>query len=277
MDYRNHLMIKKTDRNRNSFYWEYDKYEEGARAVRSWGDGGVLSLWIDYHDDEMYNAVRTGKDKKASEYHYNEQMLCTRRIDPDLTQIRENYDDKYRLTGCVDEEGRLTSYQYNGLSQLTQLTQVTQADGSTMVLSYDEDGRLVRKQNPAGDCVEWYYNADDTLQKTIDETGAETAYDKHWNLSRVTLPNGSAMEWEYDDRGNCISSKNALGAVEAYTYDKLNRLIKAKAADGNEVSLTYNAYEEVIHAKDRHTEIDFTYSILGSMTSRTQARVPVQQ
>ena len=26
MDYRNHLMIKKTDRDKNSFYWEYDKY-----------------------------------------------------------------------------------------------------------------------------------------------------------------------------------------------------------------------------------------------------------
>lgn len=38
LKYRNHLLIRKTDRNRNSFYWEYDKYEDGARAVRTWGD-----------------------------------------------------------------------------------------------------------------------------------------------------------------------------------------------------------------------------------------------
>ena len=57
LTYRNHLMIKKVDRNKNAFYWEYDHYEDGAKAVRTWGDGGVLSLWMEYHDDEKYNAV----------------------------------------------------------------------------------------------------------------------------------------------------------------------------------------------------------------------------
>ena len=57
LKYRNHLLVKKTDRNKHSFYWEYDKYEDGARALHTWGDEGVLSLWIDYHDDEGYNTV----------------------------------------------------------------------------------------------------------------------------------------------------------------------------------------------------------------------------
>lgn len=41
-------MIKKEERDKNSFYWEYDKCEDGARAVRTWGDSGILSLWIDF-------------------------------------------------------------------------------------------------------------------------------------------------------------------------------------------------------------------------------------
>lgn len=36
LEYRNHLLVRKIDRNKNSFYWKYDKYEEGARAVGTW-------------------------------------------------------------------------------------------------------------------------------------------------------------------------------------------------------------------------------------------------
>ena len=38
LEYRNHLLVRKIDRNKNFFYWKYDKYEEGARAVGTWGD-----------------------------------------------------------------------------------------------------------------------------------------------------------------------------------------------------------------------------------------------
>ena len=296
MDYRNHLMTKKTDREKNSFYWEYDKYEDGARAVRSWGDGGVLSLWIDYHDDEMYNAVRSGKNKKACEYHYNENRLCVRTVYPDLTEIRENYDDKYQLISRIDEEGRQTKYTYNELSLITG---IIRPDSSKIQLEYDEEGRLIKKQNPEGDCVEWVYNEDDTLMKTIDENGAESVftynqdklvekicnpdgeaimltYDGHNNLRKVVLPNGCMSEWKYDYRGNCLSYRSPLGAVETYDYDSLNRLVHAKLADGNEVTLGYNSYEDVIRAKDKHTEVAFTYDILGNVISRTEGERKLQ-
>jgi len=148
--------------------------------------------------------------------------------------------------------------------------------------------------NPEGGSRKWIYNNDDdTLDKIVDEAGVETAYqynkyrlvekvvyankaeihfeyDRHLNLSKVTLPDGSSSSWEYDWRGNCLTATNALGAVEAYRYDKLNRLVGAKLADGNEVQLAYDGYEDILHAKDRHTEVDFTYTILGSLASRTQ-------
>ena len=50
-------------------------------------------------------------------------------------------------------------------------------------------------------------------------------YDSYLNLSKVTLPDGSFSTWEYDQRGNCLTAKNPLGAVETYKYDNLNRMI----------------------------------------------------
>ena len=41
-------------------------------------------------------------------------------------------------------------------------------------------------------------------------------------------------------------------------------------ADGNEIQLAYDGYEGVLHAKDKQAEVDFTYTILGSLASRTQ-------
>lgn len=67
-----------------------------------------------------------------------------------------------------------------------------------------------------------------------------------------------------------------MGAVETYGYDRLNRLAHAKLADGNEVTLAYNSYEDVILAKDKHTEVAFTYDILGNVTSRTEGERKLQ-
>ena len=290
LEYRNHLLVRKIDRNKNSFYWKYDKYEEGARAVGTWGDGDVLNLQIDYYDEERYNTVRIQQENRLSEYHYDERMLCTKIIYPDLTETREEYNDKYQLISQTDEEGRFTLYQYNGWSQITA---VTRADASKVCFSYDETGRLVEVKNPEGGIRQWVYHDDDTLEKTVDEAGMETVYqynqyklvekviyanhaevlleyDSYLNLSKVTLPDGSFSTWEYDQRGNCLTAKNPLGAVETYKYDNLNRMIGVKLADGNEVQLTYDAYDNVLCAKDRKTQVEFTYTILGNIASRRQ-------
>lgn len=104
------------------------------------GDGDVLNLQIDYYDEERYNTVRIQQENRLSEYHYDERMLCTKIIYPDLTETREEYNDKYQLISQTDEEGRFTLYQYNGWSQITA---VTRADASKVCFSYDETGRLV--------------------------------------------------------------------------------------------------------------------------------------
>ena len=296
LTYRNHLMIKKVDRNKDAFYWEYDCYEDGAKVIHAWGDGGVLSLWMEYCEEAGYKAVRTNPNNNPTEYHYNDKMLCTKIVYPDLTETRETYNELYQLESAIDEEGRFTKYRYDEYSRIIE---IIQADSSKIQLVYDDAGRLIKQRKPEGDCLEWVYNEDDTLIKTIDENGVESTfaynqdklvekvwnadgevitltYDKHKNLSKIVLPNGSTSEWNYDYKGNCLSHTGPLGAVERYTYDKLNRLIKANLSDGNEVTLAYNSYEDVILAKDKYTEIAFTYDILGNVTSRTEGERKLQ-
>ena len=287
--YQNHLIVQKTDRNQHSFYWKYDGSGPGARVTETWGDGGVLSGKIKYHDDERYNEV-TDSLGNTIEYHYNEDKICTKIVYADSSQTTEAFNERFELISQTDEEGRITSYSYDDWSQVTK---ITSPDGSEVLFEYDDDGRLISVTNPAGAERQWLYSDDGTLQSSIDEAGAETSYlynenklveavsnsrgdtirleyDKHQNLSRVTLPDGTTSSWEYDYRGNCLSETNPLGAVQKFQYDELNRLVRANLADGNEVLLSYNAYDDVIRAKDKQTEVSYEYTALGSIRSWKQ-------
>ncbi|WP_427108127.1 RHS repeat domain-containing protein [Lysinibacillus xylanilyticus] len=74
----------------------------------------------------------------------------------------------------------------------------------------------------------------------------------------------------YDRGGNCTTTTNPLGATEKFRYDNLNRLVRANLSDGNDVQLKYDAYDDVIFAKDNYTQVAFDYTILGSLISREQ-------
>ncbi|WP_432702810.1 RHS repeat domain-containing protein [Lysinibacillus sphaericus] len=52
--------------------------------------------------------------------------------------------------------------------------------------------------------------------------------------------------------------------------------MRAHLSDGNDVQLKYNAYDDIIFAKDNHTQVAFDYTILGSLTSRKQGGKQVQ-
>ncbi|MEY9972703.1 RHS repeat-associated protein [Lysinibacillus sp. RC46] len=86
----------------------------------------------------------------------------------------------------------------------------------------------------------------------------------------MTLPDGTSSTWAYDRSGNCTTTTNPLGATEKFRYDNLNRLVRANLSDGNDVQLKYNAYDDVVFAKDNHTQVAFDYTILGSLISREQ-------
>ncbi|RTQ92861.1 DUF6531 domain-containing protein [Lysinibacillus telephonicus] len=284
--YNNHLMTQKIDRNNNSFFWQYDGPTTGARVIKTWGDGNVLAGELSYH--EGYNEITNSLGHKSF-YYFNEDNLCTKIVHPDGSEVSYEYNKDFELLQEVDEDGRVTTYSYD---EWANPVTITLAD-STLSYQYDEKDRLIQAVNAEGGCRQWLYNDNGTLQATILEDGTKTeysynedhlidtvtnaqghmvslTYDKHLNLSKVTLPDGTSSTWEYDDRGNCIATTNPLGATEKYRYDYLNRLVQATLSDGNNVQLQYDGYDDVVFAKDNHTQVSFDYTILGSLKSREQ-------
>ncbi|WP_051336089.1 DUF6531 domain-containing protein [Aquimarina latercula] len=287
MEYENHLMIKKTDRNGQAFYWEYDGKKTGAKCIRTWGDGGILSGTIEYN--KGYNVITNSLDQESI-YYFNNQNLCTQVTDPMGDHIFHEYTPYMEPYRDIDEEGNITGYSYDDRGNLIGLHQ---PDGSVIGFVYDEKDRLVLTKDPAGGSVvktfendrlhavigldggvtSFEYNNQGLIQEVRDNAGNRTFlnYDEDHNLNKLTLPNNAESTWEYDPWGRCLHTKNSEDHQQQFFYDELDRIYQIRQADNNLIKLKYNAYDEIIQTIDqKKREVNFDYTPMGSLKMREE-------
>ncbi|QHS63724.1 RHS repeat-associated core domain-containing protein [Chitinophaga agri] len=290
IEYRDHLMIKKTDRGGQSFYWEYDNRK---RCVHTWGDGGLLEGWIAYHPEEGYNDV-TDALGNTTRYHYTADFLVTQITDALGYSRFYEYTEDFELYREIDEEGTLKGYVYDDRGNCIK---VDQPDGSSYTFAYDDTGRMLVSKDPQGNTrsfvyyedekkkgllhtvtdtatsmVTFYYNENNLLSHIINHKRHRTLleYDDDHNLSLLVSPDGGRSTWEYDNWGQCMITRNPLGQARYFKYDALGRVTDLILPDGNEIKLQYNAYEEVIWLKDKHRELRFDYTPMGRLKLREE-------
>lgn len=288
--YRNHMMVEKTDRNGQAFYWEYD---DQGRCIHTWGDGGILEGWIEYHPRDGYNLV-TNSQGQTTTYYYTPDFLVTQVKDPLGNSRFTEYTDDQEVYREIDEEANVTGYSYD---ERGNRIRVEQPDGSAYTFSYDADDRLVLTTDAQGGSRTYIYykkgkhsgllhtiteadgritilryNEQNLLRKVEDDQERNTvlAYDADFNLSALTLPDGGQAGWEYDAWGHCVRSTNPLGQEQHFRYDALGRATEVFMPDGNHIRLQYDAYEDVVHASDKHYDIRYDYTPLGSLKMREE-------
>lgn len=290
--YQNHLMTEKTDRNGQTFYWEYDGFDTKARCIHTYGDGGLLEGRIEYK--KGYNIVTNSLGEKTI-YYYDEDGLTTQVTDALGNHVFHQYTGFMEPYRDIDEEGNITGYVYD---ERGNLKAVQKPDGAVINYKYDDEGKLQLKTDAEGNASVYVYKnnllsavveADQSvtsyeyeehgLIRTISNNkGQKTLlyYDSDHNLIRMVFPNGDEAKWEYDIWGRCITSTNPENQSQRYTYDLLDRVIKVRKYDGNNVQLKYNAYEEVVLAEDDQHRVKFEYTPLGSLKAREENGVRIQ-
>lgn len=283
--YENHLMVEKTDRNGQTFYWEYDRQK---RCIHTFGDGGLLEGWIEYHPDLGYNEVTNGQGHTTT-YYYTPAFLVTQVKDPLGNSTFTDYTADFEVYRQIDEEGNVTGYTYD---QMGNRTSMIQPDGSTYSYAYDETGRMILMANPEGGSRTIIYN-DELLHTVTEADGSITVfrfnernllskiednqdnptlfrYDEDANLVSMTLPNGGTSDWAYDVWGNCIRYSSPLKDEQRFKYDALGRVTEIYMPDGNHIHLQYDAYHDILHAKDKHHDVRYEYSPTGSLRMREE-------
>jgi RHS repeat-associated protein len=290
IEYHDHKMVKKTDRNGQSFYWEYDNKN---RCVHTWGDGGILEGFIEY--GKGYNTV-TNSLGEVTTYYYDENNVCVQETDHYGNHRYTEYTEDFNVYREIDECGNITGYAYDERSRLIEKTLpdgstaqyhynefnqpvlIINPDGSSQTFGYDDMRRLRFNNYPTKRTVTYEYNVEGQLAAVI-ETGNRKSvitYDEDSNLAALQLTDGSTVHWKYDALGRCVQSANTVGQVRHFEYDRLNRMCNMHLPDGNTVRLAYNAYEEVVQVADRHSNVQFEYTPMGKLKKRKQQNAEVQ-
>lgn len=290
IQFRNHRMVAKTDRNGQTFYWEYDNK---GRCTHTWGDGGILEGWLEYYPENGYNTV-TNSLGHVTTYYYTPDFLVTQIKDPLGNSRFTEYTDEFDIYRQIDEEANITGYSYD---ERGNRIRIEKPDGSAFTFNYDAEDRLTLVTDPHGNSRTYIYykhgqhrglvhtvteatgsitifryNAQNLLSKIEDDQGHTTLleYDEDHNLSVLTLPDKGLASWEYDAWGHCIKAVNPLQQEQSFRYDALGRATDAHLVDGNHVELQYNAYMQVVQVRDKHHHVHYGYTPLGNLKMREE-------
>ncbi|WP_281321936.1 DUF6531 domain-containing protein [Flavobacterium aestivum] len=293
IEFENHLMVKKTDRNGQTFYWEYDAQN---RCIHTWGDGGWQEGWIEYHTEEGYNR-NTDANGAVTTYYYEPSQLITQIKDPMGNSIFYDYTEFMELYREIDQEGRITGFSYDDMGNKTG---TTYPDGTEEMMLYDDENRPSIAIDPEGQKTIYLYNDEKAHQlKTIiapDKTSThftynkngllatvaknnnqlELVYDQQYNLVEWRENDQKLKSWEYNHRGRVRAVYTPMQMADYFTYDALDRVQQIVERDSNIIEFSYNNYDEVIALKDSKNSIKFSYTPMGSLASREQNGVKVR-
>ncbi|MCW5518549.1 RHS domain-containing protein [Aureitalea sp. L0-47] len=293
MEYENHLMVKKTDRNGQSFYWEYDGKKTGAKCIKTWGDGGILAGTIEYGKGKNIVTNSLGHE---TIYYFDENNLCTQVTDPEGGHVFHQYTDYMEPYRDIDEVGNITGYSYDDRGNLTGLHApdgtvatfiyddedrvilIKPPDGGSSTKVYDED-KLIATIAPSGAMTSYAYNDKGLLHTITDNAGNTThlLYDADLNLEKTIVNGEKRASWRYDAWGRVLETNNSEKYRQQYYYDALDRVTQIQKADKSAIRFKYNAYQDIIETLDsKKHKIKFDYTPIGSLKNREENGVKVE-
>lgn len=286
-----HHMVRHTDRNGLSFYYEYDKVPADAwRVKHAWGDGGLYDYRFEYFD--VINERRiTDSLGHVSIVKLDECGLPINEIDPLGGMTTYEYDDAGRTTAVVDPDSHRTLYVYDERGNLLSLTR---PDGKTIVAEFNASNKATSVTDPNGALWQQVWNTRGLLTQQITPLGAESTYeyDTHGqlvgftnplkartvlafdvlgNLTRLTDALGHATDFAYDVRGNVTSKTDPLRQTTRYAYDAKNRLTQAVLPSGASIACAYDHEDNLACYTDENgAETRLEYFGQGEIKRRIQ-------
>lgn len=286
--YKNHCLVRHTDRKHLSFYYAYDACNAGGRCLHAWGDGGLYNYRFEFQDLDGQTHV-TDSLGNRSIVQYDNRYQITQEIDASGAATQYLYDEAGRTTVVIDPLGRKTNYQYDAAGNLIELIR---PDGSSVRMSYDHQNNpvqitdprsnvwqqdfngvgLVKRQiSPMGATTEYRYNRQGDLSAVFDPLGAQTRFsrDSFGNLTGITDPLGHQTQLSNDALGNPVSITDPTGARTVYRYDAKSRLIKILRPTHHAVQCTYDTEDNLATYRDEAgNETRFEYTGLNEVARR---------
>jgi RHS repeat-associated protein len=180
-------------------------------------------------------------------------------------------DGKGRLVGVLDSHDQRQSMAYDGHGNLVSFTE---RDGAVTVHAYDGRGRKTRTVTPEGADLTYGWDDQDRITTLVTETGSVVSFEYanevtrdpsvildalggrtelEWEsgqLIRVLDPVGVAVGFEYDDFGDLVATRNAVGDVAKIVRDLAGRPVAAISPSGAQTHFGYDRAGLLIRRED---------------------------
>jgi len=287
--YQNHLMVKEIWRNGTVWTFTYDGKGTGAKCIEVRGTDDLLHYTFDYSDRHC-TLVRDSLGYTKSFYHHNGRVI--KYVDPEKGEWNSHYNSFSELEMETDPMGNTTSYLHDkwgnvvkviepdgSLTQMEYydpynkhlLTEATDPRGGKWEWNYDEVGNLTERKTPLGATTAFKYEKG-LLHSLTDALGAttEVLYDRQKNIKRIKAPNEGITEYEYDRLGQCTAITNPHQLRQLRHYDLLGRVELVQDFDDNNISLKYDAMDNVVRYSDAYKDIRYRYKGLNKLIERTE-------
>jgi RHS repeat-associated protein len=259
-------------------------YDDRGHLARMTGpDGAVVTVACDaagqpvevvrpggarsrYERDQFGRTVRvTGPGGRVTSLDWTTEGRLSSRTLPDGAREAWSWDAEGNPTRYESPVGAVTSYEQGPFDKITNMRW---PDGTRAEFRYDHQLRLTEIIHGG---MSWRYEYD-VVGRMIAETdynGATTtyAYDAAGQFTRRVNAVGQEAVLRYDVLGN-IAEHIADGAVTAFGYDPIGRLVYARNADA-EVWLQRDAVGRVTAETCNGRTVATQYDLAGQVTRRT--------
>ena len=196
------------------------------------------------------------------------------------------YDAVGRLKSARDTTGLTMAYDYDSLNRMTRVfypdgtsEETDYAMGSLPGMTQDRAGRksyydydalkrLVRMQDALGQTLQMDYDAAGNLTQLLDAQGHSTrwAYDASGRVTGKQYHDGASEGYGYS-QGLLAQTTNARGLTTRYGYDRNANLTLVDYPNMADVTLSYNALDDVEQISDGVGTHGFGYSPTGRLIS----------
>jgi YD repeat-containing protein len=216
------VLVKETNRNGLSFYFEYNWNDPEGWCTRTWGDGGIYDRRIFYDEIMHVTIVDDGRGGKT-QYRGNDAGLVDLEISPQGVYTRYEWDSvQYVKTAQIDGE-------VDGVGDRTEW-------------EYDARGNLIRETDALGHETRWSYNDLNLELERVDALGStwKHQYDSRGKLVRATNPLGEVTRFKHDKRGNLVSVEDAKGRTARLRYTPAGELCEVIDAEGGSTAIAFD-------------------------------------
>jgi len=283
-------MVKEIWRNGTVWAFTYDGKGTGVKCVEVRGSEDLLHYTFDYSDPHC-TLVRDSLGYTKAFHHHNGRVI--KYIDPEKGEWNSHYNSFSELEMETDPLGNTTSYLHDkwgnvvkviepdgSLTQMEYydpynkhlLTEATDPRGGKWEWNYDEVGNLTERKTPLGATTAFKY--EEGLLRTItDALGAKTEvkYNDQKNIKQIKAPNEGYTKYEYDHLGQCTAITNPHQLRQLRHYDLLGRVEYLQDFDNNNISLSYDAMDNVVRYRDSNgKDIRYRYKGLNKLIERTE-------